>query len=475
MGRANVYLPDDLERRVKAARIPISEVCQRALLAAVEAAEGAGHPFGPEIGEQFGRGWQAGLRWTEQAAPEELLTLLRDQRLEEIPSGMLPADLYSLTQEEALAWEAGFAEAARATVRMPRPATAEPASGPSLTKAGAASQPAAETAPPAQPSQQDEPNQQDESAQHQPPGDESAQQDEPAGGPTTRQAELGDESGCQIGMTLDGHRVCFDPHAALRAGKSPLFAVLGQADERARLVLSVAQDAAARGSGGVLVDLSGQLVSRAAGLGKNVRIVRRPQAVPRLEELVQGAVGLSGLWDTVAGLSRGAGLTQLFANPGEERIEPGYVTVIGLAEAGQLGAALPVIQLLGQFASRASFPRLLHVDLPAGMTVPPPFAARLGRIVRTARQQNAAVGLSAENADTVGQLSGDGALLSTAIAFATSSPAEADRLRALLGVDAPILLNPPGSSVRPRSEADPTWAAMRDLHGRLGQVRMEGW
>ncbi|MDQ1734055.1 MAG: hypothetical protein QOH56_306, partial [Pseudonocardiales bacterium] len=25
MGRANVYLPDDLERRVKAARIPISE------------------------------------------------------------------------------------------------------------------------------------------------------------------------------------------------------------------------------------------------------------------------------------------------------------------------------------------------------------------------------------------------------------------------------------------------------------------
>ena len=39
MGRANVYLPDELERRVKAAQIPISEVCQRALLAAVEAAE----------------------------------------------------------------------------------------------------------------------------------------------------------------------------------------------------------------------------------------------------------------------------------------------------------------------------------------------------------------------------------------------------------------------------------------------------
>lgn len=444
MGRANVYLPDDLERRVKAARIPISEVCQRALLAAVEAAEGAGQPFGPEVVEQFQRGWQAGLGWVEHAGAEALLTLLRDQRLEEIPAGMLPADLYTLTAEQALAWEAGFAEAARAGVRMPQPAERVPEqpAGPSLVKT-------AEPADTAEPEPADA---------------------EP--GPTVRQTELGDDSGCQIGETLDGHRVCFDPHAALRAGKSPLYAVLGHADERVRLVLSVAQDAAARGSGVVLVDLSGQLVSRAAGLGKNVRIVRRPQAVPRLEDLVQGAVGLGGLWDTVAGLSRGAGLSQLFANPGEERIEPGYVTVIGLAEAGQLGAALPVIQLLGQFASRADFPRLLHVDLPAGMTVPAPFAARLGRIVRTARQQKAAVGLSAENADTVAQLSGDGALLSTAIAFATSSPVEADRLRALLGVDAPILLDPPGTSVRP---SDQVWAAMRDLHGRLGQVRMEGW
>jgi hypothetical protein len=290
--------------------------------------------------------------------------------------------------------------------------------------------------------------------------------------------ELGDDSGCQIGVTLDGHRVCFDPHAALRAGKSPVYAVLGQADERARLVLSVAQDAAARGTGVVLVDLSGQLASRAAGLGKNVRVVRRPQAaVPRLEDLVQGAVGLGGLWDTVAGLSRGTGLVQMFSGAmgGDERIEPGYVTVIALSDAGQLGAALPAMQLLGQLASRADFPRLLHVDLPAGMTVPAPFASRLSRIVRTARQQNAAVGLSAESADTVGQLAGGGALLSTAIAFATSSPAEADRLRSLLGADAPILVNPPGASVRPSEEADLTWAAMRDLHGRLGQVRMEGW
>ena len=45
MGRANVYLPDDLERRVKAARIPVSEVCQQALLKAVEAAESAQAPL----------------------------------------------------------------------------------------------------------------------------------------------------------------------------------------------------------------------------------------------------------------------------------------------------------------------------------------------------------------------------------------------------------------------------------------------
>ena len=464
MGRANVYLPDDLERRVKAARIPISEVCQRALLAAVQAAEGAGHPFGEDVGQQFQRGWQAGLRWTEQASHEALLTLLRDQRLDEIPAEMLPSDLYSLTQEQALAWEAGFAEAARATVRIPAPGTVPETATVSSSSAGSAAGPAAGSAAAGTAADA-------EPATAEPEAEAPA---EPAGesdGSASRD-ELGDDSGCQIGVTLDGNRVCFDPHAAVRAGKSPVFAVLGHADERARLVLSVAQDAAARGTGVVLLDLSGQLTSRATGLGKNVRVVRRPQAaVPRLEDLVQGAVGLGGLWDTVSGLSRGAGLAQLFTAPGDERIEPGYVTVIGLA-GDQLLAALPAVQIVGQLASKADFPRLLHVDLPAGITVPAPFAARLGRIVRTARQQNAAVGLSAENADTIGQLTGGGALLSTAVAFATSSPAEADRLRNLLGVDAPILLNPPGSTVRP---SDETWAAMRDLHGRLGQVRMEGW
>ncbi|HEX8095212.1 MAG TPA: hypothetical protein VF542_15390, partial [Jatrophihabitans sp.] len=408
------------------------------------------------------------------------LTLLRDQRLAEIPAEMLPADLYSLSQEQTLAWEAGFSEAARATVRIPLPAAAAeaPAGSPSASGPGSASAPA-ESSPVTGLADQDTEAVDESAAEPAPAAGSEPAAEVPVGSTGSSRTsgsagrdELGDDSGCQIGMTLDGNRVCFDPHAALRAGKSPVFAVLGHADERARLVLSVAQDAAARGTGVVLLDLSGQLASRAAGLGKNVRIVRRPQAsVPRLEDLVQGAVGLGGLWDTVAGLSRGAGLAQMFTGSGDERIEPGYVTVIGLS-GDQLGAALPAMQIIGQLASKADFPRLLHVDLPAGITVPAPFVSRLGRIVRTARQQNAAVGLSAEDADTVGQLTGGGALLSTAVAFATASPAEADRLRNLLGVDAPILLNPPGSSIRP---SDETWAAMRDLHGRLGQVRMEGW
>lgn len=437
MGRANVYLPDELERRVKVAQIPISEVCQRALLAAVEAAEGSGHPFDEDVRAQYQRGWQAGVRWTEQASVEQLLMLLRDQRLAEIPAEMLPQDLYSLSQEQAVSWEAGFLQAARATVPVPQAADTSDSATSSSPHPDA--EPAAEV-----------PIEQQNATE-----------------------ELGDDSGCQIGVTLDGNRVSFDPHAAVRAGKSPLFAILGEADLRARLVLSVAQDAASRGAGVVLVDLSGQLASRAAGLGRNVRVVRRSMpAMPGLDDLMAGAVGLGGLWDTVAGLSRGSGLGQLFGGSASERLEPGYVTVIGLSGEGQLGAVLPAMQILAQFASKADFPRMLHVDLPAGMTIPAPFSSRLGRIVRTAREQNAAIGISAENADTVAQIASSGALLSTAVAFATSNPVEADRLRNLLGLDAPILLNPPGTPVLP---GDDTWAVMRDLHGRLGQLRMKGW
>jgi hypothetical protein len=463
MGRANVYLPDDLESRVKAAQIPISEVCQRALLAAVEAVEGGLHPYGDAVGAQFERGWEAGIRWAGTAPHEALLTLLRDQRLAEIPSESLPQDLYSLTQEQALAWEAGFMEAGRAATRIPLPATVS-ASGGSQTQTSS-STPDATTAEPAEPA----PNAGPDSGSRDSATADSAMEEEPSAG----SGELGDDSGCQIGVTLDGDPVSFDPHAAVRAGKSPLFAILGQADLRARLTLSVAQDAASRGTGVVLLDLSGQLASRAVGLGKNVRLINRPQAsLPKLEELVQGAVGLGGLWETVAGLSRSSGLGDLLGGPPQNLIEPGYVSIISLAGDGQIGAALSAAQILGQLVSPADFPRLVHVDLPAGMSIPAGFGGRLGRIVRMARAQNAAIGLSAENADTAARIGGSGALLSTVFAFATSSPVEAERLRDLLGSNAPILLNPPGASTSP---SDETWAVMRDLNGRLGQVRMDGW
>ena len=114
MGRANVYLPDELERRVKAAAIPISEVCQRALLAAVEAAENRGRRFDEATRTQLRLGREAGESWVASAAPEQLLALVRNPQLEQIPAEALPDDLYSLTGEQSLAWEAGFSAAARA-------------------------------------------------------------------------------------------------------------------------------------------------------------------------------------------------------------------------------------------------------------------------------------------------------------------------------------------------------------------------
>jgi hypothetical protein len=90
--------------------------------------------------------------------------------------------------------------------------------------------------------------------------------------------------------------------------------------------------------------------------------------------------------------------------------------------------------------------------------------------VRTKRQNDVALGLSAASADAVADAGGSRALLSTVFAFPTSSPAEADRLRDLLGAHAPILLNPPGFV--PQVE-DEVWCTMRDLAGRLGQVRLD--
>jgi post-segregation antitoxin (ccd killing protein) len=452
MGRANVYLSDDLERRVKAAEIPISEVCQRALLAAVEAAESGGR-LDSALREEFRRGRAAGETWAATAAPEQLLTLLREQRFEEIPPEALPADLYSLTAEQGLAWEAGFSVAARESAHLlvPQvgaPAPHTPADEPSvrLDKTGdGPSDTLAETSP---------------------------DTDRETGSGTASAPRLGDDAGARIGATLDGDPVSFDPHAAVRAGKSPLFAVLGQSDLRARLTISLAQDAAARGTAVVLLDVSGQLSSRARGLGKNVRVVHptRP-TMPSYEDLTRGAVGLGSLFEVVSG----SGLTDLFRTSSEQLPPPGHVTVLDLAGDGGLSSVLALAhaaQVLGQLNTPADHPRLVQIDLPSTTTVPPPLAARLGRLFRTVRKRNTALGVSADSAQAIADLSGAGSLLSTVFAFATSNPVEADRLRDLLGSDAPILLNPPGAVA---TADDPTWVVMRDLQGRLGQVRLDAW
>ncbi len=435
MGRANVYLPDDLERRVRAAAIPISEVCQRALLAAVEQAETGPGRFGGAVLDQYRRGHAAGTGWASNATQAQLLTLLRDQRFAELPAQALPADLYALTEEESLGWEAGFTEGARSAIRLDAAVT------------------------------------EDLPGSDEPDGSQSDQPAEPAGNTGEDGAALGDDSGCQIGSTLDGGAVCFDPHAAVRAAKSPLFAILGEADSRARLTLSIAQDAAARGTGVIVVDLSGELSARAAGLGRNIRVIRTQVAMPQLDDLVKGAIGLGGLWQTVSNLSAGSGLLNLINQPADKLVEPGHVTILDLSGDNAWAVAMSSAHGLSGLLGKADFPRLVQLDLAATIAVPEALAGRLGQLIRTAREQNVAVGVSAQSASTVSRISGGGALLSTIFAMPTASPAEADRLRALMGATAPVLLNPPGSS---GAADDQTWAAMRDLHGRLGQLRIDG-
>jgi hypothetical protein len=443
-----VYLPDELERRVKAAQIPISEVCQRALLAAVEAAENGARRFDDAVRSQLRLGREAGESWAARVPPEELFALARHLSFEEIPADALPADLYLLTSEQSLAWEAGFCAAAReaavAAVSAARVAGA-PADGAEK-----------EVSSPASPSRvrlaKTVPNSEADGS------------------------GLGDDSGCQIGSTVDEAPVCFDPHAAVRAGKSPLFAVLGQGDLRARLSLSVAQDAASRGAAVVLIDVSGQISARARGLGKNVRVVRSsPPTMPTLEDLAGGAVGLGGLWELVSGWSAGGGLGGLFGAAGQQLPPPGHVTVVDVAGEGGLASALSLAQaanLLRQLAAPADHPRLVQIDLPSTITVPAPVAAGFNRIIRAARDRDTALGLSADSVRTVTDLSGNGSLLSTVFAFATSNPVEADQLRDLLGPAAPILINPPGATAAAEEQ---TWVAMRDLHGRLGQLRLDAW
>src|SRR4051794_35020896 len=319
MGRANVYLPDDLERRVKAARIPVSEVCQQALLAAVEAAEGEGPRLGGAVGELYRRGGEAGERWARAASPLTLLALVRDQRLAQIPSDQLPESWYSLSEELTTGWEAGFVEAARAVARaavsgvLASPeAAADERPGPvggTPADAGPVAEPTAEPAaePDAEPTA------------------------EPIVGSVVEPAAepvLGDGSSSYLGADHAGRRVAFDPHAAVADDKSPLFAVLGPADQRARLALTIAQDAARRGSAVVILDLSGQLTPRARGLGRIVRLPSAgPQTMPGIDALLGSGLlgpeggGVRGLWDVFAGLSTAGG--SLFPTPGRASGTPG--------------------------------------------------------------------------------------------------------------------------------------------------------
>jgi hypothetical protein len=455
MGRANVYLPDDLERRVKAARIPVSEVCQQALLTAVEAAESRRPQLGGPVAGAYRQGAEAGERWAGEASPVTLLTLLRDQRLDQIPSDHLPESWYSLSDELTTAWEAGFVEAARGVARavVDVAPTSDPA--PDATP-DAASDAASDETPTSGPDDRSDPAGEEPLVGAAPP--------------------LGDDSTSYIGLDHAGRRVAFDPHAAVAEDKSPLFAVLGPADQRARLALTVGQDAASRGVAVVMLDVSGQLTPRARGLGKTVRLPSAPQQpMPSLDALFGGSEGgLRGLWDLLGGLSAaGGGLFPTTGASSRGLVTPGYVTVLSVAADGPLGGmfgAVNALRALSELASKAAHPRLLLVDLPTGVAVPGQLAAALGRFMRTARQNDVALGLSAESTEAVADVGGTGALLSTVFAFPTSSPAEARRLRTLLGAVAPILVHPPGYV--PRFE-DEVWCTMRDLSGRLGQVRLD--
>ena len=146
-----------------------------------------------------------------------------------------------------------------------------------------------------------------------------------------------------------------------------------------------------------------------------------------------------GCGEMLSGLSAGGGLGGLLGAGTAPLPPPGHVTVVDVAGDGGLTSALAAAQaahLLSQFATRADHPRLVHIDLPSTITVPAPLAAQLQRVTRAARDRNTALGLSADSAQVVTDLSGIGSLLSTVFAFATSNPVETDRLRDLLGAAA---------------------------------------
>jgi hypothetical protein len=442
MARVNVYLSDDLDRRVRAAGIPISEVCQRALAAAAEEVEGGGDLLGEDLAATFRTGWSAGGGWVRTAPREVLLTVLRDQRLADLPDSERPADQFAQTRQQVLAWEAGFVEAVRASVRSAALASAARSDGPPTADSG--------------PTGSDDPELTPEGVE---PDEASSAADD---------AGLGDDSDCTIGVSDAGTAVSFDPHTAVRSERSPVYAVVGAEEARIDMTLSVAQDAAARGAGVVLVDASGRLAPRARGLGKTVRVVDQSQAAfPQLDDLLSGAVGLGGLWETISRVAAG---TQRAAGSVDSLLEPGYVTVLNIAGGGGLPAVVSLAHTV-QAALRSdgvpSAPRLLHVDLPDNLTAQ--LSGQLNRVNRLAHDHDVAIGLSAEHVETITRVA-SGATLSTVFAFPTSDLHEADRLRDVLGAQAPILITPPGAAVPP---ADDRWVLMRDVHGRLGQVRLQ--
>src|SRR3954451_18144381 len=484
MGRANIYLSDDLERRVRAPKLPISEICQQALLAAVDAAEADPAPLGSAIADCVTSGWTAGGEWAAGAETTDLLRLLRTGSLPEIPRDLLPGSWFSWSDEQTLAWEAGFVDAARTAVRkaltseLPTPTlpARTPPAAPAAVGAGkdASGEDTGQDKP-------DEPGEPDLAALHEPVALDKPSAQRGGKGSGSR---LGDSSRSYIGVDRDGNRVAFDPHAALAGDKSPLFAVLGPADQRARLTLSIGQDAASRGAAVVVVDLSGALARRATGLGRNVRIVRptAPGGLPNLDELMRGSGNIRSVWEAVAGLA-GSGLLPGSLLPGgglfpggesaEDVVKPGYVTVLSPSTDGALAgllSAASAVRTLAGLTSVTDHRRLLQVDLPSGVTVPAAIAKLITSQINTAREHDVAFGLSAESAETVTGVGGSGALLSTVFGFATTSPVEADRLRDLLGAHAPVLLSPPGSTPHAGDEA---WCVMRDLEGRLGQVHID--
>ena len=156
--------------------------------------------------------------------------------------------------------------------------------------------------------------------------------------------------------------------------------------------------------------------------------------LPSLDALLGGSEGgARGLWDLLGGLSAaGGGLFPTAGASSRGLVTPGYVTVLSLGGDGPLGGvfgAVNALRALSELTSKAAHPRLLLVDLPTGVAVPGQLAAALGRFMRTARQNDVALGLSAESTEAVADVGGTGALLSTVFAFPTSSPAEARRLR----------------------------------------------